>query len=146
VSERDQREALQGVLAIPWAETIDPETGFERYTYIGPQALEILGYTPQELMDEPKHFLRMVHPDDRARVRTGAQRSDEKGIWEDTYRILRRDGEIRRLHSFGRRASAFGVVPEDWYGVAVDVTAMYASSGNVTSDMTAGDATSERGS
>jgi PAS domain S-box-containing protein len=146
VSERDQREALEGVLAIPWAETIDPETGFERYTYIGPQALEILGYTPQELVDEPKHFSRMVHPDDRARVRTAAQRSDETGIWEDTYRVLRRDGEIRWLHSFGRRTSQLGVVPEAWYGVAVDVTAMHASSGDLTSDMTAGDTTSDRGS
>jgi hypothetical protein len=79
-------------------------------------------------------------------VRTAARRSDETGIWEDTYRVLRRDGEIRWLHSFGRRTSAPGVVPEIWHGIAVDVTAMRASSGDVTSDMTSGDATSERGS
>ena len=65
-----QREALEGALAIPWSETIHPETGFERYTYIGSQAFDILGYTPEELMDEPKHFPRMVHPDDRSRVRS----------------------------------------------------------------------------
>ena len=51
-----QREALDGVLAIPWSETIHPETGFERYTYIGSQASDILGYRPEELRDEPKHF------------------------------------------------------------------------------------------
>ncbi len=90
-----QLEALDGALTIPWTETIHPETGFERYTYIGPQAFEILGYTPEELMDEPKHFPRMVHPDDRPRVDHSVQRSDETGVWEDTYRILRRDGEIR---------------------------------------------------
>jgi PAS domain S-box-containing protein len=122
-SERSQRHALEGALAIPWTEEIDPETGFERYLFIGPQAFDIVGYTPEELMVERKHFPRMVHPDDRARVREAVVRSDESGLWEDTYRILRRDGKIRWLHSFGRRSSAPGVVPEVWHGVTVDVTA-----------------------
>jgi PAS domain S-box-containing protein len=122
VSERTQRQALEGALAIPWTETIHPETGFERYTYIGPQVSDILGYSPEELMVEPKHFPRVVHPDDRARVIEAVERSDRTGLWEDTYRIVRRDGEIRWLHSFGRRVSPRGVVPEVWHGVAVDVT------------------------
>jgi PAS domain S-box-containing protein len=145
-SERDQRTAIDGALAIPWSETIHPETGFERYTYIGPQAIDILGYTPEELMVESTHFPRMVHPDDRSRVRTSAQRSEETGLWEDTYRVLRRDGEIRWLHSFGRRTSAPGVVPELWHGVAVDVTAMRAPMDDATSDMASGDTTNEGGS
>ena len=129
-----QLEALHGALTIPWTETIHPETGFERYTYIGPQAFEILGYTPDELMDEPKHFPRMVHPDDRPRVNHSVQRSDETGIWEDTYRILRRDGEIRWIHSFGRRTSAPGVIPELWHGVAIDVTEIHADRGVAAGD------------
>jgi PAS domain S-box-containing protein len=124
-----QREALEGALAIPWSETIHPETGFERYTYIGPQVFDILGYTPEELMDEPKHFPRMVHPDDRPRVHQSVRRSAETGVWDDTYRILRRDGEIRWLHSFGRRTSVPGVIPELWHGVAIDVTAYRAEAG-----------------
>jgi PAS domain S-box-containing protein len=122
-SERDQRLALEGVLAIPWSETIHPETGFERYTYIGPQAFDILGYTAEELMAEQKHFSRMVHPDDREHVWKTLSRSEQTGVWEDTYRILRRDGEIRWIHSFGRRVSPRGAIPEVWHGVAIDVTA-----------------------
>jgi PAS domain S-box-containing protein len=122
-SERSQRDALEGALAIPWTEEIHPETGFERYTYIGAQAFDILGYTPEELMVERKHFPRMVHPDDRGRVREVVLRSDGTGLWEDTYRVLRRDGGIRWLHSFGRRSSPPGVVPESWEGVSIDVTA-----------------------
>ena len=124
-SEQLQRQALESALAVPWSETIDPRTGSERYNYIGPQALDILGYTPEELMVERKHFPRMVHPDDRARVRESALRADETGLWEDTYRVLRRDGGIRWLHSFGRRSSPEGVVPEEWHGVTIDVTASY---------------------
>ncbi len=139
-SAREQRAVLDGALAIPWAETIQPDTGVERYTSIGPQALDILGYTPEELMVESTHFPRMVHPDDRARVRISSERSAETGVWEETYRVLRRDGEIRWLHSFGRRTSAAGEVPELWQGVAVDVTAMRASS----DDAMAGGVASER--
>ena len=121
-SERNQRLALEGALVIPWSETIDPQTGFERYTYIGPQAFDILGYTPEELMVERRHFPRMVHPDDRTRVRETLSRSEQTGVWGDTYRILRRDGEIRWVNSFGRRVSPPGAIPEGWQGIAVDVT------------------------
>ena len=113
--------------AIPWAETFSPTTVAERYTYIGPQALDILGYTPEELMAESTHFPRIVHPDDRARVTISSDRSAETGVWDETYRVVRRDGAIRWLHSFGRRTSAAGEYPELWHGVAVDVTAMRAS-------------------
>ena len=125
-SERDQRLALEGALVIPWSETIDPEAGSERYTYIGSHAFDIFGYTPEELMVKHMHFPRMVHPDDRARVRKTAARSDQTGVWEDTYRILRRDGGIRWIHSFGRRTSPPGAIPEVWHGIAVDVTATHA--------------------
>jgi PAS domain S-box-containing protein len=122
-SERSQRDALEGALAIPWTEEIHPETGFERYTFIGPQALDILGYTPEELTVERKHFPRMVHPDDRARIRTSVILAGETGLWGDTYRVLRRDGTIRWLRSLSRRSSPPGVLPEVWHGVTVDVTA-----------------------
>ena len=125
-SERHQRVALEGALVVPWSETIHPETGFERYTYIGAQAFDIFGYTPEELMVERKHFPRMVHPDDRARVRETVAHAEHTGNWEDTYRIVRRDGGIRWIHSFGRRVSPPGVIPEVWHGIAVDVTAIHA--------------------
>jgi PAS domain S-box-containing protein len=121
-SEAEQRAALEGAKAIPWTETIDPETGFERYTFIGPEALDVLGFAPEELMVERKHFPRMVHPGDRARIRDSLTRAKESGIWEDEYRVFRRDGEIRWLRSFGRRVSPPSARPEVWQGVAIDVT------------------------
>jgi PAS domain S-box-containing protein len=126
LSEENHRRALEGVGAIPWTETIHLETGEDRYTYIGPQSVEILGYTPEELSIERKHFPRMVHPDDRARIRESVVLAEEIGVWEATYRVLRRDGGIRWLHAFGRRVSGPGVSPEVWQGVSVDVTAFRA--------------------
>jgi PAS domain S-box-containing protein len=120
--EANQRAALEGVRAIPWIETINPDTGFERYTYIGPHVAEILGYTAEELMVERRHFPRMVHPDDRARIRGSLSLAAETGRWEDEYRVFARDGGIRWLRSFGRRVSAHGEAPEVWRGIAIDVT------------------------
>jgi PAS domain S-box-containing protein len=128
-SEQSQRSALDGVLAIPWSETVHPDTGFEEYTYIGPQSTEILGYTPEELMRERAHFLRMVHPDDASSVEEAMRRSEDTGVWEASYRVLRRDGDVRWLRSFGRRVTAPDEVPELWHGVAVDVTASYLGGG-----------------
>ena len=120
--EAEQRAALHGAGAIPWTQTVDATTGFERYSYIGPQAFEILGYTPEELIEERHHFERMLHPDDRQRVRRSMARAAETGTWDDEYRILRRDGEVRWLRSFGRRGTPPGETPEVWHGIAVDVT------------------------
>ncbi|HEX6399339.1 MAG TPA: PAS domain-containing protein, partial [Actinomycetota bacterium] len=125
-AEAEQRAALEGAHAIPWTQTVDPETGFERYSFIGSQALEVLGYTPEELMVERKHFPRMVHPDDRPRIRASLEHAERTGIWDDEYRVIRRDGEVRWLHSFGRRVSPAGARPEVWQGVAVDVTPSHA--------------------
>ena len=120
--EANQRAALEGVDAIPWIETIDPETGFERYSYIGSNVSEILGYSAEELMVERKHFPRMVHPDDRAKVRRSMSIAAETGRWEDEYRVFARDGRILWIRSFGRRVTSPGEAPEIWRGVAIDVT------------------------
>lgn len=120
--EASQRAALEGARAIPWTETIHPESGLERYSYIGPLVLELLGYSPDELMVERRHFPRMVHPDDRSRVRESVRRAAESGVWEEEYRLFARDGGIRWLRSFGRRVSPAGESPEVWHGVAIDVT------------------------
>jgi PAS domain S-box-containing protein len=123
-SERSQREALAGALAVPWTETFDPETGHDRFTYIGPQALDVFGFTPEELLAEREHFRRMLHPDDRDRVAAAEARSAESGVWEETYRILRPDGELRWISSYGRRVTEPGELVEVWHGVAVDITAL----------------------
>ncbi len=84
--------------------------------------IDVLGYTPEELIAEPNHFSRLVHPDDRARVESMSRASDVTGTWEDTYRVLHRDGSTRRLYGRGRRVTPRGVVPELWHGITIDVT------------------------
>ncbi|HSL11248.1 MAG TPA: PAS domain-containing protein, partial [Actinomycetota bacterium] len=114
---------LEGMPAIPWTEQVDPETGWRRFTYIGPQARELLGYDPEELIAEPGHFERMLHPDDRDRAITRSRRSDRTGeLWVDEYRVVLRDGSTRWFHGTARRVTPDGVTPAIWQGLTIDVT------------------------
>ena len=126
---RNEHAALlavaEGIPAMPWTELVDPDTGWRRFTYLGPQVREFLGYEREELMAEPGHFERIVHPDDRERVLERSRHSDLTGEpWVDEFRVRRRDGEVRWLHAAARRVSTEGVTPELWHGVSVDITAI----------------------
>ncbi|HEX6845019.1 MAG TPA: PAS domain-containing protein [Actinomycetota bacterium] len=136
--ERDAyRTLLDETPAIVWSEEIGRD-GQPRYTFMSPHVHTITGYTAAELMAEPYHFPRMVHPDDRARVVAASEASDddEAGIWEDEYRILHRDGTLRWLWSRSRRVTPLGQYPAVWHGVTLDVTARHADD-NVRDDRSA---------
>ncbi len=114
------RSIVETTPAVPWAEVIDPRTGRARFTYIGPGAEEMFGYTAEELMAESAHFTRLVHPDDRARVLAASERCKETGgPWNELYRVLHRDGSVRWVLSCGRRTADS---PSTWHGTAIDVT------------------------
>jgi PAS domain S-box-containing protein len=94
------------------------------YTYISPEVAALLGYAPDELASERHHFRRLVHPDDRARAIAAdvASDADPEGIWDLTYRVIRRDGAVRLVHGVGRRATPLGDYPVVWHGMTIDVT------------------------
>jgi len=120
-SETTLRSLVEGLPAIPWTEVVDPATGHNRFTYIGPQSLDVFGYTPHELLAEQSHFARLVHPDDRARVDAVSKEAEVTGVWSDRFRAIARDGSVRYLRGAGRRT-----VTEDgmhiWHGVTFDET------------------------
>ena len=124
-SERHFRELVERAPIVAWTEAYDRRNHRSRYSYIGPQAEEIFGYTAAELTAEPGHFERIVHPDDLERVMARNADADESlDPWEDEYRVLTRDGSVRWIHSAAR---AVPPAPDDdivtWHGVAMDVTA-----------------------
>ena len=90
--------------------------------FIGPQAEQILGYTEDELLAEPGHFERMVHPDDRERIIALSAEHDRTGEpWWAEYRSLTRDGRELWLRSEGL-ASRDEQDRLVWRGVTFDVT------------------------
>lgn len=85
---------------------------------------ELTGYADAELEPSFAGWLAVVHPDDRARFAEEDARTDRTGEpFALTYRIVRRDGEVRRVRdqAFPVTDGARRVV--GWTGVLTDVTA-----------------------
>lgn len=108
--------------AMSWTVLFDQRTGADRYIYISPEATDVIGLTPEQLIAEPAHFSRLVHPDDLARVLDVNRRSEATGLWEATYRIVRPDGSIRWVFGRGRRTESPDPEQSLWHGVTIDVT------------------------
>ena len=64
------------------------------FTYVGPQAVELLGFPVEDWYD-PSFWTDHIHPDDREKaVSTCVTLSEEGGSYEFDYRMLRSDGEV----------------------------------------------------
>jgi diguanylate cyclase (GGDEF)-like protein/PAS domain S-box-containing protein len=64
-----------------------------RWHFVSPKILDLLGYTAEEWMADPKMWMSRVHPADRERMAIAERdgdRFDSQGRWE--YRLLARDG------------------------------------------------------
>lgn len=93
------------------------------FTYLSPQVERIFGYPAEELTGHPGRFAELVHPEDRERVVAAVGRaSAEEATFDETFRILRRDGSVAWLH--GRAAPVLGADGQavSWQGIALDVT------------------------
>ena len=120
-SEAAFRSIVETMPAVPWTEVVDPTSDRSRFTFIGPQVEEVFGYTSSELLSEPDHFFRLVHPDDRERVIATSDRCTRTGEpWDELYRVTHRDGSVRWILSYARRT--LDEARPTWHGVAVDVT------------------------
>ena len=131
-SETQLRTLVESLPGMPWIEIADEEPGRGRLVYLGDQVEEILGYTAEELLAEPAHFERLVHPADRDRINALAAHHDVTGEpWRTQYRAQTRDGRIRWLWSEGA-ASRDDQGRLVWTGISFDVTAMHTEDEEVT--------------
>jgi two-component system cell cycle sensor histidine kinase/response regulator CckA len=71
----------------------DPES--KRILYLSPVHEKIWGRPLRELYENQSLWIEAIHPDDRERVLEGALRDQSAGTYDEQYRILRPDGEIR---------------------------------------------------
>ena len=68
-----------------------------KVVYISPGYEKIWGTSCQSLYDNPKSFLDAIHPEDRQRV-TEALSKQITGVYDEIYRIIRADGDVRWIH------------------------------------------------
>jgi PAS domain S-box-containing protein len=66
-----------------------------RILYLSPVHEQIWGRPLKELYENEHARIEMIHPEDRERVMKGALKDRSAGTYDEKYRILRPDGEIR---------------------------------------------------
>ena len=118
---RDHKERLRRLLettsAIPW-ET-DAKTW--KFTYVGPQAVTLLGY-PRECWLEKDFWVDHMHPDDRAwAVDYCLKSSSQRDNYEFEYRMIAADGQCVWLHDIVNVVRQNGE-PVALRGFMIDIT------------------------
>jgi PAS domain S-box-containing protein len=62
--------------------------------YVSPQIEDLTGFSPEEWTGDPDFLWKVMHPDDRERVRAETDRASEEGHLKTEYRMIRRGGEV----------------------------------------------------
>jgi len=123
-AEEKFRSIVEQNQAVFYIQEIDPITQISRTTYVAPGHTALLGYTTQEVEDDPELWLRIVHPEDRERVRDEDRDSNAStvgGMVSMEYRIIHRDGRIVWVQDEARLVQT-GDEPPHWQGFLLDVT------------------------
>jgi two-component system, sensor histidine kinase and response regulator len=94
-----------------------------RTTYISPQHERILGYTAEEVLDNPNHWIEIVHPEDRERVLAEDARTNESGEpFAMEYRQFARDGRVVWIRDESTLVRDEAGRELYWLGVQTDIT------------------------
>src|SRR5882724_8708711 len=92
------------------------------FDYWSPELFRIYGLDPSGKAPTVEEYIALVHPDDREFVAETIQKmfAEHRGF-DFTKRIVRPDGEIRRVRCVGRPTTHAGAVQE-FIGTGIDVT------------------------
>ncbi|TMK30681.1 MAG: PAS domain S-box protein [Actinobacteria bacterium] len=125
IAEARYRTLVEQIPAMTFIETPSPNEPFSTHlTFVSPQSESILGYTPQELIDDPGHFARLLHPDDRDRVLAANDQAERtREPFDQEYRLVAKDGRVVWMHSQAVLVTDESGSPRFWHGVALDITA-----------------------
>jgi two-component system, OmpR family, phosphate regulon sensor histidine kinase PhoR len=91
-AERRYRALVE---ALPLVTVISASNDRSSVTYVSPQVEQLLGYAPEEWLDDPQLFGKLLHPDDKDEVLAGAKRKSTGPAPRMTeYRLLARSGGV----------------------------------------------------
>ncbi|MEX2439733.1 MAG: ATP-binding protein [Actinomycetota bacterium] len=124
------RMLVEQIPAITYVEEFDEARDRDddgRDLFMSPQSKTILGYPPEELVQDQELWWRLVHPQDRQRVRRAASASHSSERFSCEFRMITRDGRVVWVQEDAAvvRDPATGV--QLWHGVILDITARKAA-------------------
>jgi PAS domain S-box-containing protein len=91
--------------------------------YMSPQYQAMLGYSPEEDISHPEHWLEIIHPEDRERVLAEDDRTDETlEPFKVEYRVFAKDGRVLWMRDEAVMVRDEEGNPLYWIGVQLDIT------------------------
>ncbi|MEX1100892.1 MAG: PAS domain-containing protein [Actinomycetota bacterium] len=107
-----------------YVEAVDAtDPTISRVVFVSPQVQEVLGYSSDELVSEPNHLQRLIHPDDWPGFAEEDRRSSRTGSpFSHEYRAIAKDGSIVWLQSRATLIRDDEGRPRFWHGIAIDIT------------------------
>ncbi len=119
-AESRLRTLVEHVPAITYTENVGAE---HVLAYVSPQIEKVLGYTPKEVMEDPDHWAKILHPHDRERVLAEDRRANETGDpFAEEYRIFSKNGRVIWLRDEAVLVRDREGNPFHWQGFMLDIT------------------------
>jgi PAS domain S-box-containing protein len=119
-SEREFHQMADTIQEVFWI--VDP--GSKKATYVTLAYETITGRTCRSLIEEPSSYQQAIHPDDRAHVLAKIENATQNGHFDERFRIVRPNGEIRWVWVRGFPHKDLNGKITRVGGTALDVTAL----------------------
>lgn len=99
LSESDGRfrQIADSIRGVFWLVELDPH----RLIYASPNAEEVWDRSLTDIYDDFSVIFDNIHPEDRTRIQQDSAGADRIGDLDIEYRIIKRDGSVRWIHSRG---------------------------------------------
>jgi two-component system cell cycle sensor histidine kinase/response regulator CckA len=117
-SEERFRQVVENIREVFWL--TDPYK--QVMLYISPAYEKIWGRSCDSLQQSPRTWIEAIHPEDRERILDAATTRQNRGDYDEVYRIIRPDGSMRWIHdrAFPLRDAGGGIYRVA--GIAEDIT------------------------
>ncbi|HEY9660931.1 MAG TPA: PAS domain S-box protein, partial [Allocoleopsis sp.] len=93
-SESRFRQLAENIDAVFWMKEVTEG----RVSYVSPAYERLWGLNPQEVYKDHQAWINYIHPDDRESVDKAFQSKAAEGLFNEEYRIILPDGQIRWVH------------------------------------------------
>ena len=94
-----------------------------RSVYVSPQMETMLGFTPNEWMNDPDFWMKIIHPDDlKPPIGFDDETVRNAGIFSAEYRVMDRLGETRWMREEAVLVRDPAGAPIGWHGVLIEIT------------------------
>jgi diguanylate cyclase (GGDEF)-like protein/PAS domain S-box-containing protein len=119
-AESRYRRLLEQVPAVTYVDAADAASST---VYMSPQVEAMLGYAPVEWLADPELFVKLLHPEDRERVLSENEHTNQSGQpFRMEYRLIARDGRTVWVHDEAVLVRDEVGRPLYWQGIMIDIT------------------------